>query len=149
MIEFDEFGPEKIFEVYDPKTGMHGFTVIDNTALGPGKGGIRMTPTVSIEEVAKLARAMTWKCSIADLPFGGGKSGIRADVKSLTPEKKMDIIRAFSRGIKPICPSMYVAAPDINTAEEEMKVFVEANGTFNSATGKPADMCEREGICGI
>ena len=61
MVSFDEFGPEKIFEVWDPKTGMRGFLVIDSTARGVGKGGIRMTPTVSIDEVSRLARAMTWK----------------------------------------------------------------------------------------
>ena len=59
MVNFDEFGPEKIFEVWDPKTKMHGFVVLDNLSRGVGKGGIRMTPTVSIEEVSRLARAMT------------------------------------------------------------------------------------------
>ena len=48
MVTFDNLGPEKILEVYDPKTKMHGFTVIDNTKRGPGKGGIRLTPTVTI-----------------------------------------------------------------------------------------------------
>ena len=84
MIEYDEFGPEKILSVYDAKTGMRGFVVIDNTALGPGKGGIRMIPTVSVEEVFRLARAMTWKCALAELPFGGGKSGIMANAKKIT-----------------------------------------------------------------
>ncbi len=46
MIEYDEFGPEKIMTVYDAKTGMRGIIVVDSTVLGPGKGGIRMTPTV-------------------------------------------------------------------------------------------------------
>jgi len=150
MVEFDEFGPEKIFEVYDAKTGMHGFTVIDNTALGPGKGGIRLTPTVTIDEVAKLARTMTWKCSVAGLPFGGGKSGIVADYRKISREQKHDIIKAFAIALRPICPRMYIAAPDINTAEEEMRVFVEANGSLKSATGKPANLCVSPGEkCGI
>ncbi len=142
MVEFDGFGPEKILEVHNPRAGMRGFVVIDSTALGPAKGGIRMTPTVSVNEVAKLARAMTWKCALADLPFGGGKSGIVADDRQISPEKKREIVRAFSEAIKPICPEIYVAAPDMNMAEEEMRVFVEANGNHNSATGKPADMCK-------
>ncbi len=150
MVNYDEFGPEKILEVHDYKTGMHGFTVIDNTSRGPAKGGIRMTASVSIEEVARLARTMTWKCSIAGLPFGGGKSGIIADVSKLTQEHKHNIIAAFSRGIKPICPKYYIAAPDINTAEAEMKVFVEANGSHKAATGKPSNMCIKPGEkCGI
>jgi glutamate dehydrogenase (NAD(P)+) len=140
MVSHDELGPEKILEVFDAKTGMHGFVVIDNTALGPGKGGIRMTPTVSIDEVAKLARAMTYKCSLAGLPFGGGKSGIEADPKKMTPEQKDAVIAAFSRALRVVCPKLYVSAPDINTAEHEMKVFAEANGSMKSCTGKPEEM---------
>ena len=55
---------------------MRGFLVIDNTKLGLGKGGIRMTPTVSVEEVCRLARTMTWKNALAGIPFGGAKAGI-------------------------------------------------------------------------
>jgi glutamate dehydrogenase/leucine dehydrogenase len=140
MVSHDELGPEKILEVYDSKIGMHGFVVIDNTALGPGKGGIRMTPTVSIDEVAKLARAMTYKCALAGLPFGGGKSGIVANPKNMAPEQKDAVIAAFSKALKVVCPKLYVSAPDINTAEHEMKVFAQANGSMKSCTGKPADM---------
>ena len=150
MVTFNELGPEKILEVYDPKNKMHGFTVIDNTKRGPGKGGIRLTPTVSIEEVSRLARAMTFKNALAELPFGGAKSGIIADPSKLTKEQKFEIIKSFSRAIKPICPKLYVAGPDMNTAEEEMKVFAEANGSWRACTGKPANMCVKPGVkCGI
>src|SRR3990167_9121440 len=107
MVEFDAYGPEKILQVYNPKVGMRGFVVLDNLSLGPAKGGIRMTPTVSIDEVARLARAMTWKCALADLPFGGGKSGIIADTKNLTKEKKKEIIEEFAKALKIVTPSMY------------------------------------------
>ena len=140
MDGFDGFGPEKIFEVYNAKLGMKGFVVIDNTALGPGKGGIRMTSSVSKEEVMRLARAMTWKCALADLPFGGAKSGIIADVKNLTQKQKDEMIVAFSESLKVVCPNQYVAAPDINTAEHEMEVFAKANGNNQSCTGKPSKM---------
>jgi glutamate dehydrogenase/leucine dehydrogenase len=136
----DEWGPEKILEVYDPKIKMHGFLVIDNTALGPGKGGIRMTPTVDMGEVFKLARVMTWKNSLADLPFGGAKSGIIADSKKISKEQKKKIVEAFSLSLKPVCPSMYVAAPDMKMAEEEMKWFAEANGSMKACTGKPKEL---------
>ena len=53
-ILLNEFGPERVVEVYDPKIGMEGFLVIDNTVLGPGKGGVRMTSTVTEEEVYRL-----------------------------------------------------------------------------------------------
>jgi glutamate dehydrogenase (NAD(P)+) len=146
----DEWGPEKILQVYDSKTGMLGVLVIDNTTLGPGKGGIRMMPTVTTEEIFRLARTMTWKCALAKIPFGGAKSGIVADPKKMTEEKKMETIRAFSRALKRVCPSLYVAAPDINTGEKEMAVFVKANGSMKSATGKPVQMCVKPGSkCGI
>jgi glutamate dehydrogenase (NAD(P)+) len=146
----DEWGPEKILQVYDPKTGMRGVLVIDNTTLGPGKGGIRMLPTVTTEEIFRLARTMTWKCALAKIPFGGAKSGIIADPKQMPEEKKLEIMRAFSRALKRVCPSLYVAAPDINTGEKEMAAFAQENGSMKSATGKPAHLCVKPGVkCGI
>jgi glutamate dehydrogenase (NAD(P)+) len=146
----DEWGPEKILQVYDPKTGMRGILVIDNTTLGPGKGGIRMLPTVTTEEIFRLARTMTWKCALAKIPFGGAKSGIIADPKQMPEEKKLEIMRAFSRALKRVCPSLYVAAPDINTGEKEMAAFAQENGSMKSATGKPAHLCVKPGVkCGI
>ncbi len=137
---FDNIGPEKILEVYDAQSGMRGFLVIDNTCRGPGKGGIRMTPDVSREEVFGLARAMTFKNALADLPFGGAKSGIIADSKKISPKKKEEIVRAFSRALKSVCPSLYIAAPDMNIAEKEMKIFAEENGDLKSCTGKPKEI---------
>jgi len=146
----DEWGPEKILQVYDPNVGMKGVLVIDNTTLGPGKGGIRMLPTVTTEEIFRLARTMTWKCALAKIPFGGAKSGIIADPKQFSEEKKMEIIRAFSRALKRVCPSLYVAAPDINTGEKEMATFATENGSMKSATGKPAHLCFKPGVkCGL
>lgn len=147
-MKYDSLGPEKIIDVYDPETGMRGFTVIDSTIRGPGKGGIRMTPSVNIDEVARLARAMTLKCAVAELPFGGAKSGIIANPKTFDDDYKQKLVASFAKAIKHIAPKEYVAAPDINMAEKEMRTFVKANGSFKSATGKPANMCR--GIsCGI
>ena len=137
MVNFDNFGPERILEVYNPKIGMHGFVVIDNLALGPGKGGIRMTPTVSVTEVSRLARAMTWKNALADLPFGGAKAGIIADDRNISPQKKDELVAAFATALKVVCPELYVAGPDMNMAEHEMEVFARANGSMQSCTGKP------------
>jgi glutamate dehydrogenase (NAD(P)+) len=72
----DQWGPEKILQVYDPDTDMKGVLVIDNTSTGPGKGGIRFAETVTPTEIFRLARTMTWKCAAAGLPFGGAKGGI-------------------------------------------------------------------------
>jgi glutamate dehydrogenase (NAD(P)+) len=137
MKKEDEFGFEKIIEVYDQKTGMQGVCVIHNTARGPGKGGIRMVPDVTTEEVMGLARAMTWKNAMADLPFGGAKSGIRADPRKLTPEQKETHMRAFARKIRDVIPDEYIAGPDMNTTEKEMAQFADELGTPKACTGKP------------
>lgn len=140
MIEYDSYGPEKVLEVYHPKSGMRGFVVIDNTALGPAKGGVRMTPTVTPHEVSRLARAMTWKNALADLPFGGGKGGIIANDKDMSAEEKAEFVKAFAEGLKVVCPEHYVSAPDMNMAENEMKIMANTVGDMKACTGKPADM---------
>src|SRR3989338_794958 len=150
MVEFDRFGPEKILRVYNPKVGMRGFLVVDNASLGPGKGGIRMTPTVSVGEVARLARVMTWKTALAELPFGGAKAGIVANPKTMTQQQRKEIVQAFAKALKLVSPKIYIAAPDINMGEQEMRWYVEANGSLKSATGKPANMCDKNGRkCGL
>ncbi len=139
MIPHDSFGPEYILEVHNARLGLTGFLVVDNTALGPGKGGIRMTPNVSIEEVFRLARTMTWKCALAGIPFGGAKAGIVWNGGSLA--KKKALIQSFARAIAHFTPKKYIAGPDVNTGEREMEWFVDATGNWRSATGKPADLC--------
>jgi len=97
------------------------FVVRHNDVLGPAKGGIRMTPTVDLDEVAGLAMEMTWKTSLIGGPFGGGKSGIRYDPASLMPTEKEVLIRAFARGARRhIGPEIYVPAPDMGTNEHDM-----------------------------
>ena len=70
----DKWGPEKIIGVYDPDIGMEGILCIDNTALGPGICRIRIQAGITPMEVFQLARMMTWKCALANLPFGGAKA---------------------------------------------------------------------------
>ncbi|MFW9975710.1 MAG: Glu/Leu/Phe/Val dehydrogenase [Candidatus Thorarchaeota archaeon] len=133
----DTWGPEEVIQVYDPETQMKGVLVIDNTALGPGKGGIRISSTITPLEVFRLARAMTWKCALADIPFGGAKSGIRANPYEID---KLRFIREFARKIAPFVPSRYIAAPDMNVGEHEIAAFVDEVGDLQAATGKPAKM---------
>ena len=131
----DDFGPEYVVEITDPRLGLKGFLVIDNTALGPGKGGIRMTPAVTAGEVFRLARTMTWKNALAGLPFGGAKAGIVFAGGPLTQKKKF--VQSFSRALKPFIPQKYIAGPDVNTSEQEMKWIVETLKNRRAATGKP------------
>lgn len=137
---YDEIGPEKFIELYDPKTGMRGIICLDSTRRGPAKGGVRMGPDVTKEEVFRLARTMTLKCAMADLPFGGGKSGIVADSKKLTAKQKKDLVLAYGRALKNIAPAEYVSAPDMYMAEQEMRWIVQANGNRRCVTGKPKDL---------
>lgn len=138
-MEKDKFGPEYVVKVYDPKIGMEGFLVIDNTTLGPGKGGIRMSADVTQEEVLRLARTMTWKNALAEIPFGGAKAGIVWPGGS--DELKKQHMQSFARLIKLFTPKKYIAGPDVNTGEKEMQWFMEATGNWRSVTGKPANIC--------
>jgi glutamate dehydrogenase/leucine dehydrogenase len=111
----DEYGPEKVVYIYEPRSGLRGIVVVDNTAAGPAIGGIRMAPDVNTAEVFRLARAMTWKNSLAALPHGGGKAGILADPR--TPNKET-LIRQFARAIEHL--QGYIPGPDMGTDEVAM-----------------------------
>ena len=111
----DEYGPEKVVYIHEPRVGLKGILVIDNTAAGPAIGGIRMAPDITTDEVFRLARAMTWKNALAGLPHGGGKSGILADPKA--PNKET-LIRHFARGIEAL--KGYIPGPDMGTDETAM-----------------------------
>lgn len=130
----DKWGPEKVIRVYDPVIGMEGILCIDNTALGPGNGGMRIQADVTPAEVFKLARTMTWKCALANIPFGGAKAGINTDPYTIG---KIKCVKAFARAINVFCPSQWVAAPGMNTSEKEIEAFVEEIGDLKAATGKP------------
>jgi glutamate dehydrogenase (NAD(P)+) len=128
----DEIGPEKVLYVYDPKTKLKGILVVDNTVRGPAIGGTRMAPDVSTEEIFRLARAMTFKNAAADIPHGGGKSGIIADPET---ENKHELIRSFARGIEPVTD--YIPGPDMGTDERCMAIVYKEIGR---AIGLPREL---------
>jgi len=135
--EIDEWGPEKVLQVYDPDTGMQGVLVIDNTSTGPGKGGIRFAESVNPAEIFRLARTMTWKCASAGLPFGGAKGGIIANPSNVN---KVEWVKSFAKMISPYCPSQYIAATDVGTTELDMAVFAHEIGDMRACTGKPQEL---------
>jgi len=97
------------------------FVVRHSDALGPAKGGIRMTATVSLDDVTGLAMEMTFKCALIGVPFGGGKSAIVADPSRLSPHDKETLVRSFARNAhRHIGPQIYVPAPDMGTNEQDM-----------------------------
>lgn len=130
--EIDQWGPEKVVCVSDSRTGMRGVLVIDNTARGIGKGGTRMSPTVSVAEIARLARVMTWKWAAADLFHGGAKAGINADPDS--PDKER-IVRSFARKLADQIPASYVAGLDMGMTEHDAAIIQDELGDRGAAVG--------------
>lgn len=135
--EIDEWGPEKVVCVSDTRTGMRGVLVIDNTARGTGKGGTRMSPTVSVTEIARLARVMTWKWAAVDLFHGGAKAGIAADPTSANKER---IIRAFARKLADQIPASYVAGLDMGMTEADAAIIQDELGDRGAAVGVPESL---------
>ncbi len=135
--KMDQYGPEKVLAVSDPKTGMKGVLVIDNTARGPGKGGCRMSPTLSIDEMTRLARAMTWKWAIVDFKYGGAKAGICNDPTS--PDKE-EIIRAFVKALRKYIPSEYVFGLDMGLDESDAAIVVDECNDISASMGTPPEL---------
>ncbi|MBO8196590.1 Glu/Leu/Phe/Val dehydrogenase [Streptomyces oryzae] len=133
----DEWGPEKIVIVSHRRTGMKGVLVIDNTARGVGKGGTRMSPHVSVGEIARLARVMTWKWAGVDLFYGGAKAGIVADPAS--PDKEA-VLRAFARALSNEVPREYVMGLDMGLTEDDAAVIQDELGDRGAAVGTPAHL---------
>lgn len=135
--DIDEWGPEKIVCVSDARTGMRGVLVIDNTARGTGKGGTRMSPSVTVAEIARLARVMTWKWAAVDLFHGGAKAGINADPTS--PDKER-IVRAFARRLADQIPASYVAGLDMGMTESDAAIIQDELGDRGAAVGVPEEL---------
>ena len=115
----DDLGPEKIILLRDPSVGMTGIFVIDNTAIGWPAGGIRMAPDITVEEMARLARAMTFKFASYRFKVGGAKAGIMADPRS---DKKDLLIASFAEAIKTyIIEDRYICGPDMGTYDRDIE----------------------------
>jgi glutamate dehydrogenase (NAD(P)+) len=137
LATMDEWGPEKVVCVSDARTGMRGVLVIDNTARGMGKGGTRMSPTVTVSEIARLARVMTWKWAMVDVFFGGAKAGIVADPNS--PAKE-EILRAWTWALRKHIPSDYVVGLDMGLEERDAAVVQDVLGDRGAAVGSPREL---------
>lgn len=130
----DKLGPAKIIQVYEPTIDLKAVLVIDNIAMGPAIGGIRMAPDVSIEECVRLARTMTLKNAAAGLSHGGGKTVVYADPR-MSKSAKERLIRALACSLRNF--SEYIMGPDMGTDEECMAwIKDEIN---HSVTGLPAE----------
>ncbi len=124
-----------------------GWRVHHDTSRGPAKGGIRYHPDLDASELMALAAAMTFKTAVANLPFGGGKGGVRCDPSSMSRGELERLTRRFALEIAPmIGPERDVPAPDVNTDEQVMAWFadtlwmVTGQAGWPSVTGKPMVM---------
>jgi len=143
--------PERIIEVSVPvkmDNGslrvFRGLRVQHNSIRGPYKGGIRFHPSVDLDEVKALATWMTMKCSVVNIPLGGGKGGVIVDPRDLSPRELETLTREFTRQLTPfIGPEMDIPAPDVYTnpqimawiADEYSKL--QGKNVLGVVTGKP------------
>jgi glutamate dehydrogenase/leucine dehydrogenase len=122
-----------------------GFRSQHNDARGPCKGGIRYHPDVTIEEVKALSMWMTWKCAIANIPYGGGKGGIICNPKQMSENELERMTRRFAYLISDIIgPYKDIPAPDVYTGGKEMAWIMDTYSTLKGnyvqpevITGKP------------
>ena len=121
-----------------------GYRVIHSTILGPGKGGVRFDPDVTLDEVNALAAWMTWKCAVVDIPFGGAKGGVACNPREMSAGEMERLIRAYTLGMQDIFgPDKDIPAPDMGTGPREMAWLMDqyskAKGmtTHGVVTGKP------------
>jgi len=137
-IELDD-GSVKSFE---------GYRVMHNRVFGPGKGGIRYHPEVTMEEVISLAKLMTWKCALVDIPFGGAKGGVVCDPKALSDAELRRITRRFTSELFDVIgPHKDIPAPDLYTSEQTMAWIFDTYDILHPGynnrpvvTGKPIEM---------
>src|SRR5216117_122725 len=121
-----------------------GYRVQHSIARGPGKGGIRFAPDVTLDEVRALASWMTWKCAVVNIPFGGAKGGIICDPKKMSRGELERMTRRYTAElVEFIGPEKDVPAPDMNTNEQTMAwmmdtFFMHVRQTVTAVvTGKP------------
>ena len=137
-IECDD-GTVKIFS---------GYRALHSRIRGPGKGGIRYHPEVNADEVRALASWMTWKCAVADIPFGGAKGGVICDPKQLSRNELRKVTRRFITELgDTIGPHTDIPVPDVNTDAETMAWIYDTYDMMHAGknnlpvvTGKPVAM---------
>jgi len=109
--------PHLVSEWHDEATGARGWLVIDRLVEGMCSGGIRMRPGVTLDEVSDLARTMSHKMAVLDIPYGGAKSGIDCDPAS--PEAPA-VLRGFIDAIRPFIAERYATGADLGTREDDI-----------------------------
>jgi glutamate dehydrogenase (NAD(P)+) len=111
-----------------------GYRIQHNNVLGPFKGGMRYHQDVSLDDVKALAAMMTWKCALMNLPYGGGKGGIKFDPNSVSRAELQRITRRFFHALSNnIGPDLDIPAPDVGT---DSKIMAWAMDTYMNLSGQ-------------
>lgn len=129
-----------------------GYRIVHNTSRGPSKGGIRYSMEVNLDEVKALAAWMTWKCAIADIPYGGAKGGITVNPSKLSEGELERLTRAYTAAMVDVFGvDKDIPAPDVATGPREMAWIVDEYSKLKGAftpgvvTGKPLHLGGSEG----
>jgi len=129
-----------------------GYRIQHNTSRGPGKGGIRYHPSVTLGEVKALAMWMTWKCAVVGIPYGGAKGGVVCDPKHMNLQQLETLTRRYTTEIALLIgPDRDIPAPDVNTNSQTMAWMMDtysmhAGHTVPAVvTGKPLSIGGSEG----
>ncbi|MGH9774345.1 MAG: Glu/Leu/Phe/Val family dehydrogenase [Candidatus Acidiferrales bacterium] len=124
-----------------------GYRVQHSIVRGPGKGGIRFSPDVTLDEVRALASWMTWKCAVVNIPFGGSKGGVICDPEKLSRGELERITRRYTAELSEwIGPERDVPAPDVGTNDQVMAWIMDTYSMHMRhtvtavVTGKPLDL---------
>jgi glutamate dehydrogenase (NAD(P)+) len=129
-----------------------GYRVQHHLTLGPTKGGTRFAPSLSMGETAALAMWMSWKCALANLPYGGAKGGVTCDVTKLSRTELEAVSRRYMQEMIPfVGPQTDVMGPDMGTNEQVMAWFMDTYSVYHGyavneiVTGKPVSIGGTEG----
>jgi glutamate dehydrogenase (NAD(P)+) len=129
-----------------------GYRVLHSTVRGPGKGGIRFAPDVSLDEIRALAAWMTWKCAVVDIPFGGAKGGVICDPSKLSKAELERVTRRYTASLSDwLGPERDIPAPDIGTNAQTMAWVMDTysmhvrQATTAVVTGKPLELGGSQG----
>lgn len=129
-----------------------GYRVQHNVSRGPGKGGIRYHPSVTLNEIKALAMWMTWKCAVVGIPYGGAKGGVVCDPKQMTAQQLETLTRRYTTEISLLIgPDRDIPAPDVNTNAQTMAWIMDTYSMHHGytvpavVTGKPLAIGGSEG----
>jgi glutamate dehydrogenase (NAD(P)+) len=124
-----------------------GYRVLHSTVRGPGKGGIRFAPDVTLDEVRALATWMTWKCAVVNIPFGGAKGGVICNPQKMSKSELERLTRRYTAELADwLGPEKDVPAPDVGTNEQTMAWVMDTyamhlgQATTAVVTGKPIEL---------